>query len=322
MRRTITILVFTVFGFSIHAQTTASFEDFNLPIDTFLNGSDMKGGFNDGNIFLPNDYNADWNSWSGWSISTTTDVTTPGFANQYSAITGKGNNNSRHYATGYVFGESIIELKGNAKGGTVEGFYITNATYTYLSMKDGDAFAKKFGGADGNDPDYLLLTIKKKLNGEVSSDSINFYLADFRDSDNSNDYIIKDWTYVDLTPLGKADELIFTMYSSDVGQFGINTPTYFCIDDFTTLDDISAVNNLDSDPAIEIYPNPVVDFVNIHSNVKNGTARLYDMNGKNIKSIELSIGDNYLSLTALPRGVYSVLVENEGTITGKKIIKQ
>jgi hypothetical protein len=32
-------------------------------------------------------------------------------------------------------------------------------TYAALSMRDGDGFAKQFGGASGDDPDYFLLTI-------------------------------------------------------------------------------------------------------------------------------------------------------------------
>jgi len=129
-----------------------------------------------------------------------------------------------------------MNLSGSAVGGVVQGLYLTNSTYAYLSMLEGDGFAKKFGGASGNDPDFFKVTIRKYLNGELGTDSVEFYLADFRFANNSQDYIVNDWTYVDLTPLGNVDYLEFSLASSDIGTFGINTPTYFCVDNVTTSD--------------------------------------------------------------------------------------
>ena len=156
------------------AQTTADFENFNLTVGHGLNGSDGHGGFSVENAFLPNSYNAAWMSWSGWAISSMNDTTTPGFMNDLSAITGSGYNGSTTYATSYVVGESVLKLQGAAVGGIVNGFYITNNTYTYLSMLNGDSFAKKFGGVTGNDPDYLVLTVKKYKDGVLGMDSVNF----------------------------------------------------------------------------------------------------------------------------------------------------
>ena len=52
----------------------------------------------------------------------------------------------------------------------------------------------------------------------------------FRFVDNAQDYIVDDWTWVDLTGLGPIVGLEFTMSSSDVGEFGMNTPSYFAMD--------------------------------------------------------------------------------------------
>jgi hypothetical protein len=41
-------------------------------------------------------------------------------------------------------------MENEMAGRQVEGLYITNGTYPYLSMRDGDGFAKKFGGASGD----------------------------------------------------------------------------------------------------------------------------------------------------------------------------
>ena len=61
--------------------------------------------------------------------------------------------------------------------------------------------------------------------------SVTFFLADYRFSDNALDYIVDEWTTVDLTALGmntRSIELEFD--SSDVGTFGFNTPTYVAMD--------------------------------------------------------------------------------------------
>jgi hypothetical protein len=43
---------------------------------------------------------------------------------------------------------------------------------------------------------------------------------------------MNDWRYVDLSSLGKVKKLGFALDSSDGGDWGINTPAYFCIDNF------------------------------------------------------------------------------------------
>ncbi len=145
-----TLLLFLVSCcLSIKAQTTADFESFELNPGEFLNGSDLSGGFSDGEVFLPNSYNENYASWTGWAISATTDTETPGFTNQYSAITGGGFEGSTGYAVRYDFVPSIMNLSENVVGSVVNGLYVTNSTYAYLSMRDGDAYAKRFGGESG-----------------------------------------------------------------------------------------------------------------------------------------------------------------------------
>ena len=61
--------------------------------------------FNGGGISFSNVYNVDWSSWTGFSISNTTDVTTAGWTNQYSSFTGGGFAGSSNYAIFYESGE-------------------------------------------------------------------------------------------------------------------------------------------------------------------------------------------------------------------------
>ena len=70
---------------------------------------------------------------------------------------------------------------------------------------------------------------------------MNFYLADFRFADNSQDYIVNDWRYVDFSPLGSVDEIRFSMSSSDNDAFGPLTPTYFAMDNFLAVPEPSSL---------------------------------------------------------------------------------
>lgn len=67
----------------------------------------------------------------------------------------------------------------------MEGFYVINGIYFYFSMLEGDGFVKKFGGEFGDDFDFFFLIIKKYFGGELSIDSVNFYLVDYWFEDNS-----------------------------------------------------------------------------------------------------------------------------------------
>lgn len=164
--------------------------------------------------------------WSGFAYSNTTDVITGGFENQYSAFPGGGANGSANYAVSFDHG-ARIELSAPT---AMESVMLTNTTFTVLSMLNGDAFAKKFGGPSGDDADFFELIIagEDSIGNEISS--ISFYLADFRDSNNSNDYIVDDWQTVSLLSLGVVDALSFSYRSSDLSNGFINTPKYFALD--------------------------------------------------------------------------------------------
>ncbi len=164
--------------------------------------------------------------WSGWTYSNQTDNTTAGFTNQYAAVTGGGVDGSANYGLAYL-GVPTVTF---ATPSVVSGGWFTNTTYAALSMRDGDSFAKKFGGVTGDDPDFLRLTIIGKDAGGATTGSVDFYLADFRSADNSLDDIVSDWRFVDLSGLGVVSGLAFELASSDNGPFGINTPGYFAMD--------------------------------------------------------------------------------------------
>jgi len=217
------------------------FSDLSLPPEYYWNGSDQSGVFTSGLAHFPNYHNPDWGYWNGWAYSNVSDNTTQGWLNQYSAITGAGIANDDPlipiYAITYVEQESVILFQ-DSSAHKVKGAFFTNSTFAALSLKYGDAYAKKFGGHDGNDPDWFKLNIWGMKDGEPT-ETVGFYLADYRFEDNSENYIIQTWQWVELSSLGKVDSLMFALSSSDVGDWGMNTPAYFALDHLYVKPDAS-----------------------------------------------------------------------------------
>lgn len=211
--------------------TVSPFDDLTLTPESYWNGSDGSGGFVSGNAFFSNSYSGGF--WSSFAYSNRTDIGTVGFDAQYTSITGGGVAGSSNYAISY-YDSWAAAPRIQLGASVISGGYFSNNAYGYHSMADGDAFAKKFGGAGGNDPDWFLLTIYGlDANLQHTGDSVDFYLADFRFGDNAQDYIVSNWSWVDLSSLGVVSGLEFEMTSSDVGQWGMNTPAYFALDNLT-----------------------------------------------------------------------------------------
>jgi hypothetical protein len=194
--------------------------------------------FTSGGATFNNNYDTSFGSWAGWAVSRATNTTTPGFGNQYAAynVPGGGTgDNSPTYAVAFPDTFTPVTPTIQLPAGTrPQAARVTNTTYAALSMRDGDAFAKKFGGLSGNDPDFFLLTVQGRDAVGALLGSVDFYLADYRFADNAQDYIVSQWTTVDLSGLpAGTQQLTFTLASSDVGPFGINTPTYFALDNLT-----------------------------------------------------------------------------------------
>lgn len=327
MKNCILITIFIGLCRLLSAQSITDFETFGLPVDTVLNGKNANGSFTTGKLELPNTFTVfpNFEAWEGWSISTWTDTVTVGFTNQYSSISGSGHDGSSTFAVCYIpvppTKPTVLKLTDIAAGKQVMGMYVNNNTYAYLSMRDGDTPpgpGKKFGGVSGDDPDYFLLSIRKYKDGVLSTDSVAFYLADFRSTDNSQDYIIKDWTYVDLTALGDVDSLAFLLTSSDNGGFGMNTPAYFCVDDVITSNFTTDILNPDMS-SVRAFPNPGKDLLYIQGmRPEMHTIRVQALTGQVLLREEVFGERCQLNLGDLPSGYYSIEISSN---SGKQLVK-
>lgn len=299
------------------------FESIVLTAESYDNGSGGITNFNNGSITLFNDYNTGGGYWSGFSISNVTDNTTPGYPNQYSSFTGGGKASTNYGVFTYAG-----DISGNSDIISIESIAITNATYAAISMRDGDGpggFAKQFGsvnGADGN-PDgtngedfFKVWIIGEDYTGAVK-DSVEFYLADYRFSDNTQDYIVEDWNTIDFTPFAFAvNKVNFRFESSDMSFGFINTPAYLIVDDIVYNSDLNVSEN--SLLTVSISPNPVRDVLNISG--ESGKLTIVDINGR-IVNASLHNEFSSISFSNMNSGIYFVSIENEKGSFTQKIIK-
>lgn len=218
---------------SAHASIVSTFEDIALAADSHYFPYATTTVTN-GLASFDHHYNDLYGSWSGWTFSNETNQLTAGFENQFSVYDDGGAAGSANFALAYVSAyEGIATSIDFAAPVVVDSVALTNNTYASLSMQFGDDFAKKFGGESGNDADWFLLSIIGKDAAGATTGTVDFYLADYRFADNSLDYIVTQWTTLDLSSLGLVSSLAFEMSSSDTGAWGINTPTYFALDNLS-----------------------------------------------------------------------------------------
>lgn len=219
---------------SAQAWLTIDFEDPVLAAETALpaTAEDQDAYISHGVVF-----NRGWSTEfdccpSGWAVSNQTDQTTAGPSAAFSAVSlaaGGGGRESSQFAVANNFqqGESRIVFPTAA---AIQGMYVTNTTYTYQAVVNGDdgaGFVKgPFVAGDWLRLDVIGLDASANETGRGT-----LFLADYRDGLTT---ALDAWTWLDLADLGSAvHSLEFVMESTDSSPFGMNTPAYFAIDDLT-----------------------------------------------------------------------------------------
>lgn len=308
---------------SLNAQLTVDFEDVTLPkVDTFYNGSDNANSFVSENVTFNVDYDATNDFWAGgFAYSNMRNDSTSGFSNLYSAYPATGANGSDNYGLN-TDGDTLFFPNPS----NLTSIEITNTTYAYLSMRDGDAFAKEFGSpndADGNPDgtngeDYFYITIYGHDATNNISDSVNIYLADFTSTDTTDHYILDTWKETNLSNLEAVNYLTFKYFSSDVGAFGINTPKFFALDNL--IYEESPTNNLSSEEttSFKVFPNPAKSFVKIKG--LKGDFTIYSMKGMALKSFTTK-ETTPIDVSDLKSGVYFIKPTHQPSPTKKLIIQ-
>lgn len=335
MKKTLTklaIAIFTITSITIKAQTI-TFETFTLSANSYYKDTMGVDFSNSGATFQYGWNNSFGGYWeSGTAYTNINDTVNGTYTNLYGCIPGIafGGNN---YAT--VQSGAVISFSNNTTA--VNGFYITNTTYAWKVIKKGNQFSRKFGDttgtgsgssiAQGEYPDWFKILVRGYRGGNMLNDSVEFYLADYRTNGTANDYVLKNWQYVNCISLGQVDSISFEMKSSD-NSFGfMNTPAFFSMDNFVIqstvgIEELSNVSNL------SLFPNPTKEnlFLNFESTSTNElNVFVYDITGKILQqySIQSSVGDNQLKINteSYEAGIYFIEANDGSNPKRIKFIK-
>lgn len=219
----------------VSAQQNVDFEELTLQPESHWNGSDGSGMFTSAGWNFINVYDDAYESWLGWSYTNETDNTTYNWQNMYSSAAGVGFMNSENYATAYVMSDwmnnnepipCVIQRSDNQPVALFGTWICLNANAS-LYMADNDFYS--------SNNHYLKLIVNAHMSEMLPAMTTQEYiLADYRFENNLYDFKYDFWRFIDLSSLGNAYKLEFLLVSDDMGSFGINTPSYFCIDDFNS----------------------------------------------------------------------------------------
>lgn len=331
MRTNCYLMALTFMGIFSQAQTVADFESFTLAPNSAYSPTTSTPFQTSNAVFnyaWDNSFGGFWSK--GFAYTNKQDSVNGTFNNLYGVKALKGYTNSATYVVGMAGG--TIGLK--APYDAVSGFYITNTTYAYNVIKNGNSFSRKFGDTTGTKsgttipqgsyPDFFKITAKGFKNGTMKPDSAVYYLADYRFANNSQDYVLKTWEWFNTANLGSVDSITFFMYSSDNSSFGMNTPAFFALDNFsTTLPNLVGITNAAGNPQVEVYPNPCYNTLVIAKlkNAQTLNACLKDVAGKELLSLELNEDSNLIDLTTFEPGVYFLELIGETERTIKRVVK-
>ena len=206
----------------------ATFEDNYLPEDSYFNGDNDEDTFYSGSYafavgnMMMDYYGYQYFYWYDYALSNQKSNAFASLDDQYHSTPG-GGHNSDNFVIAYPQGGSV-DVTHNADGDVISGFYITNTAYAYNNMAAGDAYSTPLPAGG-----WFKVTAQDVDN---TANSVDFYLADKRADNALDHYVVSDWEWFDLTPLGKVKGVQFVFDGSDKGQWGLNTPAYFAMDNF------------------------------------------------------------------------------------------
>lgn len=260
----------------------ADFENLFVPEQGYENGANLDGSFVSGSFEFANFYSDEYGGFWAWcAYANRTSTAFDGIEDQCNNVVGGGVNGSANYLVAYVsdwYGPCRITLKNNDEPAVIPGCYITNSTWVENAILNGDGISDNGMDKGFGEGDYLLLTIK----GD-NGNTLDYYLADYRSADASEHHYTNTWEWIDLSSLGAVKTLSFSMSGSKTGAWGLNTPTYFCIDDLGAEDPhhTTGIGNIDESTGA---PTPSMSIYNLSGQRVNHPVKggIYIINGRKI----------------------------------------
>jgi len=294
-------------------RRVATFEDNYVPKGSSIMPKSEEDSFYSGSYLFKASGMPEYNYWYGYALSAENSSLFEGLQHQMRSVTGSGRNSS-NFAVAYPQGLSI-EVTNNPDGDTIPGFYITNSAYAYSSMTKGDGYAHKFEKGD-----WLKIIAKgKTASGEVREKE--FYLADMRSENQTEHFILDTWKWFDLRSLGRVKSVTFNFDGSDKGSYGLNTPAYFCMDDFGAFDPDAGISEVvETNASVRIYPVPVVDHITVDTGLENYSVDIYSMTGSRIFSANGLNGTTRIERDGWSAGIYIMRITAGNYVTTRRIL--
>ena len=196
--------------------------------NTFLSGSVLpydpetwSGGFSGGGIAISN-----YGDWLMINVDYTQQLTCYNYdLGDGTSREKAGNNGSDNFAVVYdagAWGANPAALTfSDQEPRVIESLYVVNTLYTEYVLFYGNDYCAPLA-----DNGFFKVTATGYF-GETQTGTSEFYLA------NKNRQFVTKWTKWDLSELGFVDKVVFSVSGSEelYGDWGINAPTYFAIDD-------------------------------------------------------------------------------------------
>ncbi|MDR3272279.1 MAG: DUF4465 domain-containing protein [Flavobacteriaceae bacterium] len=301
----------------------ATFENLYLSPESYWQGYEdtEETLFYSGSYSFTNMYYPSYGFWGGFAYS---NVTSTAFnpsqflEHQFRSTVGHGVDESENYAVLFTMGaQTEIKPMNTTDGETVAGVYLANAAYAYDSMTNGDSFA----GVPFTSGDYFKV-IFKGTTDTGSTNTVEYYLADYRSANSSDWFILNDWKWFDLSSLGKVTKISISLDGSRKDAYGLLTPAYLCMDNLGAEDPTLSIEDINKTASsLQIYPVPTQDILYVKTNFNNYELKVYNLSGGLVIS-QKSSGSTQINVSSLPAGIYILETKTNTNKETRKFIKK
>jgi hypothetical protein len=88
---------------------------------------------------------------------------------------------------------------------------------------------------------------------------------------------------------------------------------------FTTPPPVS-IASITNDGTLKVYPNPVIDVLNLTSSHEIGLVTLYNLTGQMVKLENVNTSTAQINFAGLPKGLYILKVQSSFEVSTYKVI--
>jgi hypothetical protein len=191
--------------------------------------SDYSYGYENDHLEFEYFYNEEYAYWGGFAQSRVkdADATNGLFANQYAVYNEAAASGDSFLIYYYDSYNEPCDIVVKQQGVSLRDVKLNLTTYTYASITDEaiNDFARAF--VDG---DYLKVVFTG-MRGNEATGVVECYVVDYRDGKRA---MTTEWTEFSLLGLGdNYNRVRVTIETSDVGEWGANTPLYIALDNLS-----------------------------------------------------------------------------------------